>query len=187
MFSSSTPLFADAFLLHSTNIRASERFKTSQKKVKLKAHDNFTCIAHSATPSTLSSFSTAALYKSIPLAASIAILLWSNPAGAGILSGSTGLESMPGPQLPQMDFLNRWNDENQKKYAEFDSRFKSSQVLKDLLEKSKLNKEKNRQAILDKYCVRGAEWGVGDCSTQGMTEEDKESFISMLKKKAGTE
>lgn len=30
-------------------------------------------------------------------------------AGAGILSGSTGLESMPGPQLPQMDFLNRWN------------------------------------------------------------------------------
>lgn len=79
MFSSSTPLFADAFLLHSTNIRASERFKTSQKKVKLKAHDNFTCIAHSSTPSTLSSFSTAALYKSIPLAASIAILLWSNP------------------------------------------------------------------------------------------------------------
>lgn len=30
-------------------------------------------------------------------------------AGAGILSGSTGLESMPGPQLPQIDFLNRWN------------------------------------------------------------------------------
>lgn len=79
MFSSSTPLFADNFLLHSTNIRASERLKTSQKKVKLKAHDNFTCIAHSSTPSTLSSFSTAALHKSIPLAASIAILLWSNP------------------------------------------------------------------------------------------------------------
>lgn len=32
--------------------------------------------------------------------------------------------------------------ENQRKYAENDSRFKSSKVLKELLEKSKQNKEK---------------------------------------------
>lgn len=89
---------------------------------------------------------------------------------AGILSGFSGLESIPGPQLPEIDFLRKWNgsalpwneqkfpfssrylinnyiyllfeDENQKKYAEFDKRFKSSTVLKELLEKSKLNKER---------------------------------------------
>jgi hypothetical protein len=32
--------------------------------------------------------------------------------------------------------------ENQKKYAEFDNRFKNSKVLQELLERSKKNKEK---------------------------------------------
>ncbi|XP_059655745.1 uncharacterized protein LOC132302804 [Cornus florida] len=121
----------------------------------------------------------------VPLAASIAILLWSNPAKAGFLSGSTGIESVPGPQLPSIEFLNRFNEENQKKYAEADARFKESPLLKKLLEQSKLNKEKNKQEIQDKYCIRGAEWGVGDCSTEGMSELEKEKFISMLKQKAG--
>ncbi|KAL7240642.1 hypothetical protein ACSBR2_006318 [Camellia fascicularis] len=121
----------------------------------------------------------------VPFAASIAILLWSNPAEAGFLSGFSGLESMPGPELPQIEFLNRFNGENQKKYAEFDARFKESPLLKKLLEQSKLNKEKNKQEILDKYCIRGAEWGVGDCSAEGMTPDEREKFISMLKEKAG--
>lgn len=43
---------------------------------------------------------------------------------------------------------------------------------------------RNKQEILDKYCLRGAEWGVGDCSTAGMTEEERDSFITMLKQKA---
>ena len=42
------------------------------------------------------------------------------------------------PSLP----LLRSQAENQKKYAEFDNRFKNSKVLQDLLEKSKKNKEK---------------------------------------------
>lgn len=94
-------------------------------------------------------------------------------AKAGFLSGSTGIESVPGPKLPEIDFLNRFNglildnlyykyqlwihgwcvkwhhtycpsfpEENQKKYAEFDARFKSSPLLKEYLEKSKSNKEK---------------------------------------------
>ena len=42
------------------------------------------------------------------------------------------------PSLP----LLRSRAENQKKYAEFDNRFKNSKVLQDLLEKSKKNKEK---------------------------------------------
>ncbi|KAL0336477.1 UNVERIFIED_CONTAM: hypothetical protein Sradi_4859600 [Sesamum radiatum] len=123
----------------------------------------------------------------IPIAAAVAVVLWTNPAHAGFLSGLSGIESVPGPQLPQVDFLNRFNEENQKRYAENDARFKESPLLKKLLEKSKLNKEKNRQEILDKYCIRGAEWGVGDCSAEAMSPEDKENFIAMLKKKAGVE
>ncbi|GFQ02062.1 hypothetical protein PHJA_002350100 [Phtheirospermum japonicum] len=124
----------------------------------------------------------------IPLAASLAIVLWSNPAvkdyniiqgleyletiytvqaHAGFLSGLSGIESVPGPQLPQIDFLSRFNEENQKKYAENDAR--------------------NRQQTLDKYCIRGAEWGVGDCSADAMSPEDKDKFIAMLKQKAGIE
>ncbi|XP_031489766.1 uncharacterized protein LOC116257293 [Nymphaea colorata] len=118
----------------------------------------------------------------LPLAVTISVLLCSFPAKAGILSGFSGLESVPGPQLPQVDFLARLNEENQKKYADFDARFKSSPLLKKLLEKSKLNREKNRQQILDKYCERGAEWGVGDCSTEGMTPEERDVFIKTLKK-----
>ncbi|KAJ0037451.1 hypothetical protein Pint_23541 [Pistacia integerrima] len=112
-------------------------------------------------------------------------------AEAGFLSGLPGIESVPGPELPQIDFLNRFNvetpfsEENQKKYAENDARFKESPLLKKLLEKSKLNKEKNRLQIENKYCLRGAEWGVGDCSAEGMSVEERDKFIEMLKQKAG--
>ncbi|XP_010936373.2 uncharacterized protein [Elaeis guineensis] len=126
-----------------------------------------------------------ALEVAIPLAASVSILLWSNPVNAGFLSGLSGLESIPGPQLPEIDFLKKWSEENQKKYAEFDERFKSSTVLKELLEKSKLNKERHRREIEDKYCLRGAEWGVGDCSTEGMTQEERDEFVGFLKKRVG--
>ncbi|XP_038889576.1 uncharacterized protein LOC120079457 [Benincasa hispida] len=134
-----------------------------------------------------SSSSSPLLQKSIALAASISLLMWPTPANAGFLSGFSGIESVPGPELPQIDFLNRFNEENQKKYAEADARFKSSPLLKELLERSKMNKEKNRQKIIEKYCIRGAEWGVGDCSAEGMSPEERDNFISMLKQKAGVD
>ncbi|MBA0596367.1 hypothetical protein Gorai_013189 [Gossypium raimondii] len=88
------------------------------------------------------------LHKSfVPLAASVTILLSPIPAKAGLLSGFPGIESIPGPQLPEIEFLNRFNEENQKKYAEADARFKSSPLLKQLLERSKQNKEKLLQII----------------------------------------
>lgn len=121
----------------------------------------------------------------IPAAVSLSLVLWSSPVNAGILSGSTGLESVPAPKLPRLEFLDKWNAENQKKYAEFDSRFKSSKVLQELLEKSRQNKEKNERQIQDKYCLRGAEWGVGDCSTAGMSDQEREDFISELRKRTG--
>ncbi|XP_024021515.1 uncharacterized protein LOC21387748 isoform X2 [Morus notabilis] len=138
----------------------------------------------SFSSSSLPSSCLSVLHKSLPLAASALILLSSYPAKAGFLSGFSGIESVPGPELPQIDFLNRLN-ENQKKYAENDARFRESPLLKKLLERSKLNLEKNRQEVQDKYCIRGAEWGVGDCSAEGMSPEEKENFISMLKQKAG--
>ncbi|XP_010554296.1 PREDICTED: uncharacterized protein LOC104824066 [Tarenaya hassleriana] len=122
--------------------------------------------------------------SAFPLAASLTLLLSPSPASAGLMSGFPGIESVPGPELPQIDFLNRFNEANQKMYAENDARFKESPLLKKLLEKSKQNKEKNEREVQDKYCLRGAEWGVGDCSTAGMTEEEKEKFIAMLKEKA---
>ncbi|KAK9675978.1 hypothetical protein RND81_11G045700 [Saponaria officinalis] len=122
----------------------------------------------------------------LPLALS-SLLFWSNPAEAGLLSGLPGIESVPGPKLPSVDFLNRYNEDYQKKYADNDERIKSSPIIKELLERSKLNKEKNKQEIMDKYCLRGAEWGVGDCSTQGMSPDERDAFIAMLKKKAGVE
>ncbi|KAL4586779.1 hypothetical protein LXL04_011423 [Taraxacum kok-saghyz] len=123
----------------------------------------------------------------LPLAASMTLLLSPYPAHAGFLSGFSGLESIPGPELPKIDSLARFNEENQKRYAENDARFKESPLLKELLERSKVNKEKNKQTIQDKYCIRGAEWGVGDCSAEGMTPQERDEFIAMLKKKAGVE
>jgi hypothetical protein len=41
--------------------------------------------------------------------------------------------------------------------------------------------------IQHKYCLWGAEWGVGDCSTEGMSDQEREDFILELKKRAGAE
>ncbi|KAJ4961504.1 hypothetical protein NE237_021414 [Protea cynaroides] len=173
----------------SPTISDSVNVRDLQKKIKFgfdaKPSWNFTCNRPLSSSSPSSSSPYRALQRSVPLAASVAILLWSNPANAGFLSGIPGIESVPGPQLPEIEFLNRFNEENQKKYAEFDERFKSSPLLKRLLEQTKLNKEKNKQEILDKYCLRGAEWGVGDCSTEGMTQVERDAFISMLKERIG--
>lgn len=44
---------------------------------------------------------------------------------------------------------------------------------------------RNSKEIENKYCLRGAEWGVGDCSAEGMTPEARDKFIAMLKEKVG--
>ncbi|XP_010258935.1 PREDICTED: uncharacterized protein LOC104598520 [Nelumbo nucifera] len=164
-----------------------ENLRTPRNQIGFSATSRPIWVLRTCNPISSSSSSSSSyhiLRKSVPLAAAVALLFWSNPVSAGILSGFSGIESVPGPQLPQIDFLNRFNEENQKKYAELDERFKSSPILKKLLEQSKLNKEKNRREIEDKYCLRGAEWGVGVCSTEGMTAAEKENFITMLKQRA---
>ncbi|CAJ1931959.1 unnamed protein product [Sphenostylis stenocarpa] len=181
MASASLPSFIQMSSTHST---FTEKLTTPQKKFQIGIPTRHT---HSISWPFPSPPSCKALQKSVPLAASLAILLWSAPANAGFMSGISGLEAVPGPQLPQIDFLKNLNDENQKKYAENDERIKSSPLLKKLLEQSKLNKEKNRKEIENKYCIRGAEWGVGDCSAEGMSPEERDKFIAMLKQKAGQE
>ncbi|GMY25896.1 Acetyl-CoA decarbonylase/synthase complex [Fagus crenata] len=165
----------------STSFTVCERPTNHKKKIQIGCTLKLT----SSTGSSFSLPSCQVLHKSLPLAASVVVLLWSNPAKAGFLSGLPGLESIPGPKLPEIEFLSRFNEENQKRYAEADAKFKSSPLLKEYLEKTKLNKEKNRQETQDKYCLRGAEWGVGDCSAEAMSIEDKEKFILALKEKVG--
>lgn len=147
-----------------------------------------TCISFSKPSNSSSSCTSGQILQKCcaPLAVSL-VILWSNPAQAGLLSGIPGIQSVPGPELPKVEFLDRFNEENQKRYAENDERIKSSPLIKEFLERSQRNKEKNKQEILDKYCLRGAEWGVGDCSTQGMTADERDAFIAMLKKKTGVE
>ncbi|KAK7368145.1 hypothetical protein VNO80_10168 [Phaseolus coccineus] len=170
--------------MSSTHSIFTEKLSTPRKKFQIRISTRHTYSLSWTFPSLPSCKE---LQNSVPLAASLAILLWSTPANAGFMSGISGLEAVPGPQLPQIDFLKNLNDENQKRYSENDERIKSSPLLKKLIEKSKLNKEKNRKAIENKYCIRGAEWGVGDCSAEGMSPEEREKFIAMLKQKAGEE
>ncbi|BAS82910.1 Os03g0210700 [Oryza sativa Japonica Group] len=42
-------------------------------------------------------------------AASLSLVLWSSPVHAGIMSGFKGMESVPGPDLPRVEFLEKWN------------------------------------------------------------------------------
>ncbi|XP_068657550.1 uncharacterized protein [Aristolochia californica] len=183
---SSSFSFSDRLFLRSpiSSVSEKQRDESPVPKVQIVAGKT---ARSSISSSSSSSSSSRVHYKSLPLAASLAVLFWSNPVNAGILSGFPGLESIPGPQLPEVEFLKRFNEENQKRYAENDARFKSSPVLKELLERSRLNKERNKRAVEDKYCIRGAEWGVGDCSTAGMTEQQKEDFITMLKQRGAAE
>ncbi|GAQ80061.1 hypothetical protein KFL_000450170 [Klebsormidium nitens] len=92
------------------------------------------------------------------------------PAQAGILSGSQGLEQAEAPGLPEIGLFKQIKEGNKKRQDDLDSSFEQSDLLKELRKKSADNKEKNKKEILDKYCVRGSEWGVGDCAVKGLPE-----------------
>eukprot|EP00850_Spirogloea_muscicola_P024541 SM001017S09158 [mRNA] locus=s1017:641:2062:- [translate_table: standard] len=112
-------------------------------------------------------------------------LLGGAAAEAGILSGSPGLEYFD-PPSPPSGFLkvpvdvDKIQATQKKRYQDFDENFKKSPLLQGLLQKSKENAAKNKQIIEDKYCERGAEWGVGDCSLNGLPAEAKEAFRARL-------
>ncbi|BBN14765.1 hypothetical protein MPTK1_6g14320 [Marchantia polymorpha subsp. ruderalis] len=135
-----------------------------------------TACLESVNPSSLAAFL-------LPVAAACTVLTaFPTPVEAGILSGSGGLESLQLPTLPEPDFLKKMQENSRKKYEDFDSRFKASPYLQGLLKKSKENAELHRKEIEDKYCERGAEWGVGDCSLNGLPQADKDAFLEALRK-----
>ncbi|KAJ7274599.1 hypothetical protein O6H91_Y393300 [Diphasiastrum complanatum] len=102
---------------------------------------------------------------------------------AGILSGATGLESFELPRLPQTDVFKDITEANKKRYKDLDAKFKASPFLQELLKRSKENAVKNKREIEDKYCLRGAEWGVGDCSLAAASKEEKEAFLKAFEKR----
>lgn len=61
----------------------------------------------------------------------------------------------------------------------------TSDLVKRLLESSAQNKEKNKKAVIDKYCLRQAEDGVGDCAglrlIPGATKSGKQVTPGWLK------
>lgn len=118
----------------------------------------------------------------IPVAA-FTVLTASPQADAGILSGASGMESVQLPPIPEPGFLKQLQDDKRKMYEGQDETFKNSSYLQELLKKSKDNAALHKKEIADKYCERGAEWGVGDCSLMGMTQEQKENFMKVLKQK----
>eukprot|EP00250_Pteridium_aquilinum_P006090 c16073_g1_i1 orf=89-661(+) len=119
-----------------------------------------------------------------PLAACLVFTTCSAPATAGIFSGSPGLESIQLPSLPTPEFLKKIQEDNKARYDGLDSKFKSSSFVQELLKRSKENAEKHQKEIQDKYCQRGADWGVGDCSVTAMSEEQRASFMEALKANA---
>ncbi|CAM6122283.1 unnamed protein product [Calypogeia fissa] len=119
----------------------------------------------------------------LPVAAACAVFTACPPSvEAGILSGATGLESFELPSIPTPEVLKKIQEANVAKYKAFDENFKKSPFLQELLKKSKENEEKHKKEIADKYCERGAEWGVGDCSLVGLPQADKDAFFENLRK-----
>ncbi|KAG0565842.1 hypothetical protein KC19_7G017700 [Ceratodon purpureus] len=119
----------------------------------------------------------------LPFAACTLLVASPLPAGAGILSGASGMESVELPSIPEPDFLKKLQEGKKKMYENQDETFRTSSYLQELLKKSKDNAAMHKKEIADKYCERGAEWGVGDCSLVGMTQAQKEEFMKVLRQK----
>ncbi|GJP66294.1 hypothetical protein CLOP_g23202 [Closterium sp. NIES-67] len=72
------------------------------------------------------------------------------------------------------------------RYEQLDNNFMQSPILKQLLKQSEENRAKNRQEIEDKYCLRGAEWGVGDCAVgEEMSADEKKDYLEALREIVG--
>lgn len=70
--------------------------------------------------------------------------------------------------------------------TEEDLRFEGTDLVKSLLARSDLNREQNKKELANKYCLRQAEDGVGDCAglrlIPGATRSGKQKTPGFLKK-----
>ncbi|GBG65384.1 hypothetical protein CBR_g50745 [Chara braunii] len=113
-------------------------------------------------------------------------------AEAGILSGSAGLQSVDPPSIDVLsdavDSVRKVQERNRREQEDLDEQVKSSSLVKELLKRTEENREKHRREIENKYCARGAEWGVGDCAIKGRAasreeaKEEREAVLNALKR-----
>ena len=78
-------------------------------------------------------------------------------AAAGVKAA--GIESIP---LPFLKDAREATDAAKQKMKQEAAAFEGSDFLKGLRERSALNRDSNKKALLEKYCYRQAEMGVGD-------------------------
>ena len=83
---------------------------------------------------------------------------------------ASGLESIPLPDMssPISDSVNgmalEWKQRNQATLDAAESQFQEGDLLKQLKERSDAKREQRSKELRDKYCMRQAEMGVGDCA-----------------------
>lgn len=95
-------------------------------------------------------------------------LCFTTPASRPAIA--SGLESIPLPDMSSPvsdsvnDLANQWKERNQATLDAAESKFQQSDLLRQLKEKSEANRKQRDKDLKDKYCIRQAEMGVGDCA-----------------------
>eukprot|EP00197_Chlamydomonas_leiostraca_P004701 CAMPEP_0202868660 /NCGR_PEP_ID=MMETSP1391-20130828/11003_1 /ASSEMBLY_ACC=CAM_ASM_000867 /TAXON_ID=1034604 /ORGANISM="Chlamydomonas leiostraca, Strain SAG 11-49" /LENGTH=172 /DNA_ID=CAMNT_0049548855 /DNA_START=143 /DNA_END=662 /DNA_ORIENTATION=- len=124
-------------------------------------------------------------------AAIAAAVIIASPAAPAFATGLESLDLTEKLQSLNTGVSREFAESEAKKLAAVDDSFEKSDTLKRLLEQSAANKDKNKRAILDKYCYRQAEIGVGDCGglrfIPGMTESGKQRTPDWLSSLLGVE
>ncbi|KAF7054987.1 hypothetical protein CFC21_062568, partial [Triticum aestivum] len=123
----------------------------------------------------------------VPAAVSLSLVLWSTPVSAGILSGSTGLESVPAPPMPRLEFLDKWNAREPEEVRENDSRFKSFQgASRRLLEKVQAEQRKERAGDPGQVLPAGRASGASATAPRlGLDGPEKGDFITSSRRELG--
>ncbi|KAL4448508.1 hypothetical protein ABPG75_005727 [Micractinium tetrahymenae] len=93
------------------------------------------------------------------LAAAAAAAVAPRPAAA------TGLESidLPAGTMSTPDVVSQIKARNQKVLDEAEASFQNSDLLRTLKERSDANRADRKKTLEERYCMRQAELGVGDC------------------------
>ncbi|EFN56341.1 hypothetical protein CHLNCDRAFT_144809 [Chlorella variabilis] len=78
-------------------------------------------------------------------------------------AAATGIESIDLPQLQIPEALAQKKARNQDIIDSAEKSFQESDLLRTLKERSEANRGANKKALEDRYCMRQAELGVGDC------------------------
>jgi len=95
-------------------------------------------------------------------------------------ANSFTLDDLPSITFKPAEIVREIKAESQGKVDRAEAAFEESDLLANLLAKTEANRDSNTKAIEEKYCQRGAEWGVGDCGglqlIPGMTKSGKQKL-----------